>query len=146
MWLGLWSGVTWGSMALIRDGIAWRSWLYWSNIACEGASVAADVAACGSSSVCRSLVVFVGSAVGLMMRVGSVSRVLSLSFAVLGLVVISATVKVIVVMSESGAGAQGDSGVGGAVWWLGETGLAVVWSGKCWGIHKQLQFSLMVWH
>ena len=97
---------------MIRDGIAWRSWLYWFNIACEGASVAADGAACGSSSVCRSLVVFVGSAVGLMRRVVSVSRVLSLSFTVLGLVVMSAVVEAIVVMSESSARAQGDSGAG----------------------------------
>ena len=71
---------------------------------------------------------------------------LSLSFAVLGLVVISATVEVIVVMSESGAKAQGDSGVSGAVWWLGGAGLSAVLSGNCWTIHKQVQFSLMVWH
>ena len=126
MWLGLWSGVSWGSMALIRAGIAWRSWLYWSNIACEGASVAADGVACGSGGVCRSLAVLVGSAVGLMVRVVSVSRVLSLSFAVLALVVISAAVEAIVVMSESSARAQGDSGVGGAMWWLGGAGLSVV--------------------
>ena len=28
-------------MALISAGMAWRFWLYWSNIACDGASVAA---------------------------------------------------------------------------------------------------------
>ena len=28
-------------MSLISAGMAWRSWLYWSNIACNGASVAA---------------------------------------------------------------------------------------------------------
>ena len=28
-------------MASISAGMAWRSWLYWSNIACDGASVAA---------------------------------------------------------------------------------------------------------
>ena len=28
-------------MALMRAGMAWRSRLYWSNIACDGASVAA---------------------------------------------------------------------------------------------------------
>ena len=77
--------------------------------------MAADDVACGSGGVCRSLVVLAGSAVGLMVRVVSVSRVLSLSFAVLGLVVMSAAVEAIVVMSESSARAQGDSGVGGAV-------------------------------
>ena len=115
MWLGLWSGVTWGSVALIRAGIAWRSWLYWSHIACEGASMFAAGIAGGSCGVCRSLAGLGGSAVGLMVRVVSVSRVLSLSFAVLGLVVMSAAVEAIVVMSESSARAQGDSGVGGAV-------------------------------
>ena len=73
--------------------------------------MAADGAACGSGSVSRSLVVFVGSAVGLVVRVVSVSRVLSLLFAVLGLGVTSAAVEAIVVMSESSARAQGDSGM-----------------------------------
>ena len=76
--------------------------------------MAADGAACGSSSVSRSLVVFVGSAIGLMVRVVSVSRVLSLSFAVLGLVVTSAAVEAIVVTSEFSARAQGDGGTGAA--------------------------------
>ena len=93
-----------------------------------------------------SLSVLVRSTVGLVVGVVSVSSVLSLSFVVLGLVVISAAVEAIVVMSESVAGARGDSGVGGAVWWLGGSGLAEIWSGNCWAIHKQLQFSLMVWH
>ena len=39
--LGLWVGVSWGLMALINAGMAWRSWLYWSSIACDGASVGA---------------------------------------------------------------------------------------------------------
>ena len=73
--------------------------------------MAADGAVCGSGSVSGSLVVFVGSAVGLMVRVVSVSRVLSLSFAVLGLGFTSAAVEAIVVMSESSARAQGDGGV-----------------------------------
>ena len=80
-------------------------------MACEGASVAADGAACGSGCPSGSLVMF-GSVVGLMVRVVSVSCVLSLSFAVLGLGVTSAAVEAIVVMSESSARAQGDSGVG----------------------------------
>ena len=42
MGLGLWFGVIWGSMALMRAGMAWRSRLYWSNIACDGALVAAS--------------------------------------------------------------------------------------------------------
>ena len=73
--------------------------------------MAADGAAGGSSSVGRSLAVFVGSAVGLMVRVVSVSRVLSLSFTVLGLGVTSAAVEAIVVMSDSSARAQGDGGM-----------------------------------
>ena len=28
-------------MVLISAGMAWRSWLYWTSIACDGASVAA---------------------------------------------------------------------------------------------------------
>ena len=82
------------------------------DLGCIGPTLLVNGAACRSSSVCRSLVVFVGSAVGLMVRVVSVSRVLSLSFAVLGLVVTSAAVEAIVVMSESSARAQGDSGAG----------------------------------
>ena len=61
--------------------------------------MAADGGACGSGGLCGSLSVVVRSAIGLMVRVVSVSRVLSLSFAVLGLVVMSAAVEVIVVMS-----------------------------------------------
>ena len=47
VWLRLWSGVTWGLRAVIKAGMAWRSWLYWSNIAGDGASVAAGEGACG---------------------------------------------------------------------------------------------------
>ena len=70
MWLGLWSGVTWGSMALIRAGMAWRSWLYWSNIACDGASVAADG---DGEGVERSLtgLVAAGAGCGVMLIVGA---------------------------------------------------------------------------
>ena len=70
----------------------------------------------------------------------------SLSFVVLGLVVISTAVEAIVVMSESVAGTWGDSVVGGAMWWLGGTGLSAVLSGNCWAVPEQLKFSLMVWH
>ena len=66
--------------------------------------MAADGAACGSGGLS-------GSAVGLMLRVVSVSCVLSLSFAVLGLGVASAAVEAMVVMSESGVRALGDGGV-----------------------------------
>ena len=52
-----------------------------------------------------------GLAVGLMVRVVSVSRVLSLSFAVLGLGVTSAAVEAMVVMSESSVRAQEDGGM-----------------------------------
>ena len=72
--------------------------------------MAADGAACGSGGVSGALVMF-GSAVGLMVRVLSVSRVLSLSFVVLGLGVTSAAVEAIEVMSESSARAQGDGGM-----------------------------------
>ena len=72
--------------------------------------MAADGAACGSGGLSGSLVMF-GSAVGLMVGVVSVSRVLSLSFAVLGLGVTSAAVEAIVVMSESSARVQGDGGM-----------------------------------
>ena len=75
--------------------------------------MAADGAACGSGGLSGLLVMF-GSGVGLMGRVVSVSRVLSLSFAVLGLGVTSAAVEAIVVMSESSSRAQGDSGAGAA--------------------------------
>jgi hypothetical protein len=46
-----------------------------------------------------------------MVRVVSVSCVLSLSFAVLGLGVTSAAVEAMVVMSESSVRAQGDGGM-----------------------------------
>ena len=52
-----------------------------------------------------------GSVVRLMLRVVSVSCVLSLSFAVLELGVASSAVEVVVVMSEAGVRAQGDGGV-----------------------------------
>ena len=63
-----------------------------------------------------------------------------------GLVVMLAAVEVIVVMSESIAVPLGDSWVGCVVWGLGGTGLAVMWGGRCWAVHKQAQSSLMVWH
>ena len=66
--------------------------------------MASDGAACGSGGVS-------GSAVGLMLRIVSVSCVLSLPFAVLGLGVASAAVEAMVVMSEAGVRAQGDGGV-----------------------------------
>ena len=100
----------------------------------------------GSEGVRGSLSVLVRLTAGLMVGVVLVSSMLSLSFVVLELVVISATVEAIVVMSESVSGSRGYSGVGGAVWWLGGTGLSAVLSGNCWAIRKQLQFSLMVWH
>ena len=37
----MWVGVILGSVALISAGMVWRSWLYWSNIACDGALVVA---------------------------------------------------------------------------------------------------------
>ena len=37
---GLWVGTSWGSMVLMKAGMAWRSRLYWSKIACDSASVA----------------------------------------------------------------------------------------------------------
>ena len=66
--------------------------------------MASDGAACGSGGLS-------GSVVGLMLRVASVSCVLSLSFAVLGLGVASAAVEAMVVMSESSGRAQGDGGM-----------------------------------
>ena len=72
--------------------------------------MAADGAACGSGGLSGALVMF-GLAVGLMVRVVSVSCVLSLSFAVLGLGVTSAAVEAMVVMSESSVRAQGDGGM-----------------------------------
>ena len=99
-------------------------------------------AAEGSVGVRGSLSVLVRSTVGLMVGVVLVSGVLLLSFVVPGLVIISAAVEAIVVMSES----RGGSGMGCALWWLSGTGLAVMWSGKCWAIHKQAQSSLMVWN
>ena len=109
--------------------MAWRSRLYWSNIACEGASV--TVAGGGEGveqssaglvegvSVCGSLSVLVRSTVGLVVGVVFVS-------VVSGLVVMSAAVEVIVMMSESISGPLGDSWVGCAEWWLGGTRLAVM--------------------
>ena len=38
--LELWVGNSWGSMVLMKAGMAWRSRLYWSNIACGDGSVA----------------------------------------------------------------------------------------------------------
>ena len=61
-----------------------------------------------------------------------------------GLVVMSAAVEVIVVVSESIVVPLGDSWVGCAVMGLGGTGLAVMWGGRCWAVHKQAQSSLMV--
>ena len=66
--------------------------------------MASDGAACGSGGLS-------GSAVGLMLRVVSVSCVLSLSFAVLGLGVASAAMEAMVVMSESSVRTQGDGGM-----------------------------------
>ena len=53
-----------------------------------------------------------------------------------GLVVMSAAVEVIVVVSESIVVPLGDSWVGCAVMGLGRTGLAVMWGGRCWADHK----------
>ena len=49
-------------------------------------------------------------------------------------------------VSEASSGTQGGSGVSCAVEWLGESGLAVMWIGGCWAVHKQAQSSRMVWH
>ena len=65
--------------------------------------MASDGAACGSGG-------WGGSVVRLMLRVVSVSCVLSL-FAVLELGVASSAVEAMVVMSEAGVRAQGDGGV-----------------------------------
>ena len=81
--------------------------------------MASDGAACGSGGLS-------GSAVGLMLRVVSVSCVLSLSFAVLGLGVASAAVEAMVVMSE-GAGRR--RGGGRVIAWRG-------WAVR--GIERQL--------
>ena len=58
-----------------------------------------------------------------------------------GLVVMPVAVEVMVVVSESIVVPLGDSWVGCAV-----MGLALMWGGGCWAVHKQAQFSLMVWH
>ena len=89
-------------------------------------------------AVCGSLSMLVMSTVGLAVGVVLVS-------VVSGLVVMSAAVEVIVVMSESIVVPLGDSWVGCAVMGLGGTVLAVMWGGRCWAVHKQAQSSLMVW-
>ena len=66
--------------------------------------MASDGTACGSGG-------WGGSVDRLMLRVVSVSCVLSLSFAVLGLGVAFSAVEAMVVMSEAGVRAQGDGGV-----------------------------------
>ena len=71
------------------------------------------------ASLRGSLSALVRSTVGLVVGVVFVS-------VVSGLVVMSAVVEVIVVMSESISGPLGDSWVGCAVWRLGGTGLAVM--------------------
>ena len=90
-------------------------------------------------AVCGSLSMLVMSTVGLAVGVLLVS-------VVSGLVVMSAAVEVIVVMSESIAVPPGDSWVGCAVRGLGGAGLAVMWGIRCWAVHRQAQSSLMVWH
>ena len=90
-------------------------------------------------AVCGSLSMLVMSTVGLAVGVVLVS-------VVSGLVVMSAAVGVIVVVSESIVVPLGDSWVGCAVMGLGGTRLAVMWGGRCWAVHKQAQSSLMVWH
>ena len=89
--------------------------------------------------MCGSLSMLVMSAVGLVVGVVLVS-------VVSGLVVMSVAVEVMVVVSESIVVPLGDSWVGCAVMGLGGTGLAVMWGGGCWAVHKQAQSSLMVWH
>ena len=88
---------------------------------------------------------------GLTLHVGHVDgwaggESLVLVSVVSGLVVMSAAVEVIVVVSESIVVPLGDSWVGCAVMGLGGTGLSVMWGGRCWAVHKQAQSSLMVWH
>ena len=89
--------------------------------------------------MCGSLSMLVMSAVGLAVGVVLVS-------VVSGLVVMSVAVEVMVVVSESIVVPLGVSWVVCAVMGLGETGLAVLWGGRCWAVHKQAQSSLMVWH
>ena len=79
------------------------------------------------------------SAVGLVVGVVLVS-------VVSGLVVMSVAVEGMVVLSESMVEPLGDSWVGCAVMGLGGAGLALIWGGGCWAVHKQAQSSLMVWH
>ena len=121
--------------------------MYWSSALGEWTtSWGVGGAAEGSVGVCGTLSVLVRSTVGLMVGVVLVSGVLLLSFVVPGLVVIAAVVEAIVVMPESVSGPRGDNRVGCAVWWLGGTGLTVMWSGNCWAVHRQVQSSMMVWH
>ena len=89
--------------------------------------------------MCGSLSMLVMSAVGLVVGVVLVS-------VVSGLVVMSVAVEVMVVVSESIVVPLGDSWVGCAVVGLGGAGLALMWGGGCWAVHKQAQSSLMVWH
>ena len=85
-------------------------------------------------AVCGSLSMLVMSTVGLVVGVVLVS-------VVSGLVVMSVAVEGMVVLSEFIVEPLGDSWVGCAV-----MGLALVWGGGCWAVHKQAQFSLVVWH
>ena len=90
-------------------------------------------------AVCGSLSMLVMSTVGLAVGVVLVS-------VESGLVVMSVAVEVMVVVSESIVVLLGDSWVGCAVMRLGGAGLALMWGGGCWAVHKQAQSSLMVWH
>ena len=90
-------------------------------------------------AVCGSLSMLVMSTVGLVVGVVLVS-------VVSGLVVMSVAVEGMVVLSESIVKPLVDSWVGCAVMGLGGAGLALMWGGGCWAVHKQAQFSLMVWH
>ena len=89
--------------------------------------------------MCGSLSMLVMSAVGLVVGVVLVS-------VVSGLVVMSVAVEVMVVVSGSIVVPLGGSWVGCAVMGLGGAGLALMWGGGCWAVHKQAQSSLMVWH
>ena len=93
----------------------------------------------GGVAGCGYLNKLVMSAVGLVVGVVLVS-------VVSGLVVMSVAVEVMVVVSGSIVVPLGDSWVGCAVMGLGGAGLALMWGGGCWAVHKQAQFSLMVWH
>ena len=90
-------------------------------------------------AVCGSLSMLVMSTVGLAVGVVLVS-------VVSGLVVMSAAVEVIAVVSESIVVPLGDSWVGCAEMGLGGAGLAVMWGGRCWAVHKQAQSYLVAWH